>query len=69
MEEITERMAVVLQWILDDGEGGKYRGDIQAALVAYDALKTCDDCKLQWTSSCPSLLGKKCRYFQDKTRA
>ena len=37
MDKITERMAVVLQWILDDGEGGRYRGDIQAVLVAYNA--------------------------------
>jgi hypothetical protein len=30
------------------------------------ANETCDGCKLKFTSSCPSLLGVKCQYFQPK---
>jgi hypothetical protein len=28
--------------------------------------ETCADCKLQYTSSCPSLRGERCQYFQPK---
>jgi hypothetical protein len=35
----AEKMANVLQWIYDDGEGGSNRPDIQAALVGYDKIK------------------------------
>ena len=36
LRERVEKMAVILQWIYDDGEGGTYRPDIQAVLVAHN---------------------------------
>ena len=36
LRERVEKMAVILQWIYDDGEGGAYRPDIVAALVAHN---------------------------------
>ena len=36
LREQVEKMAVILQWIYDDGEGGTYRPDIQAVLVAHN---------------------------------
>ena len=36
LRERVEKMAVILQWIFDDGEGGTYRPDIQAVLVAHN---------------------------------
>ena len=36
LRERVEKMAVILQWIYDDGEGGTYRPDIVAALVAHN---------------------------------
>lgn len=35
-------------------------------LLAADGVETCADCKLEYTSSCPSLLGQKCQYFQPR---
>jgi len=35
----VEKMAAVLQWIYDEGEGGAYRPDIQAVLVAHNQAK------------------------------
>ena len=36
LRERVAKMAVILQWIYDDGEGGTYRPDIQAVLVAHN---------------------------------
>lgn len=38
----------------------------EAFQQSVQADETCADCKLQYTSSCPSLLGVRCSYFQSR---
>ena len=38
----------------------------ETAQQGVQADETCADCKLQYTSSCPSLLGVRCSYFQSR---
>ena len=36
LRERVGKLAAILQWIYDEGEGGTYRPDIQAVLVAHN---------------------------------
>ena len=40
--------------------------NVNAAQQSAQSDETCESCKLQFTSSCPSLLGKRCQYYQSR---